>query len=300
MGYSWSVRPFRGDASSAIQPSSIQSSSIQASSTRMMQRLALAAGSVLAMLTVLSTVTPAAAEPLCKAPRDLIRLGVPLAAAQRIMVQENDIRIVALGSSSTEGAGASSPKMCYPAQLEAELNRRFYPDRRFEVLNLGVGGERASNMLARLDTEVLALKPHLVIWQTGVNDAIAGVDIDDFRMMLAQGIDAILASGADVILLDSQYYPKSAQVPGFSDYLTTMRQVAREKGIALLSRFSIMKHLVDSRQFTPAQLLAPDLFHSNDLSYSCLGNLLADAIGDGLERAAGITPSQRTRSATLR
>ena len=253
-----------------------------------------------AVALILLAGRPANAEPQCKAPRDLIRLSVPLVAAQRVMARENDIRIVALGSSSTQGTGASSPKMCYPAQLEAELNRRFYPDRRFEVINLGVGGELAGNMLARLDTDVLSLKPHLVIWQTGVNDAIKGADVDDFRMMLAQGIDAIVASGADVILLDSQYYPKSAQVPGFRDYLATMRQVAREKGVALLSRFSFMKHLVDSAQFTSAQLLAPDQFHPNDLSYSCLGNLLADAIGDGLERAAGISQRRKLKAATLR
>ena len=254
---------------------------------------------VMAVSTALCA-PPALSEPLCKAPRDLVRLSVPLAAAQRIMAQEHDFRIVALGSSSTEGAGASSPKMCYPAQLEAELNRRFHPDRRFEVVNLGVGGEIADDMLARLDADVLALKPHMVIWQTGVNDAIKGMALDDFRMALAQGIDAIVAGGADVILLDAQYYPKSSQVPGFRDYVAAMRQVAREKGIALLSRYSIMKHLVDSAQFTPAQLLAPDQFHPNDLSYSCLGNLLADAIGDGLERAAGIDQRRGLKSATLR
>ena len=147
---------------------------------------------------------------------------------------------------------------------------------------------------------MLSLKPHLVIWQTGVNDAIGGLALEDFQMILAQGIDAIVASGADVILLDSQYYPKSSQVPRFRDYMATMRQVAREKGVPLLSRFSFMKHLVDSAQFTPAQLLAPDQFHPNDLSYSCLGNLLADAIGDGLERAAGIGQRPRMKSAAVR
>ena len=253
-----------------------------------------------ASVALLGSLVPAAADILCKAPRDMVRLDVPLIAAQKVMAREHDIRIVALGSSSTEGTGASSPKMCYPAQLEAELNRRFHPDKRFEVVNLGVGGELVGNMLARLDSEVLSLKPHLVIWQTGVNDAINGVAIDDFKMALAQGIDAIVASGADVILLDSQYYPRSSLVPGFRDYVATMREVAREKGIALLSRFSIMKHLVDSAQFTPAQLLAPDQFHPNDLSYNCLGNLMADAIGDGLERAAGLGQRQRIKSAILK
>lgn len=227
---------------------------------------------------------PAAAESVCSAPRDLVRLASPLAASQRAVQRDHALRIVALGSSSTQGTGASSPRMCYPARLEAELNRRYGNDTRFEVVNLGVGGELAENMLARIDRDVISRKPDLVIWQTGVNDVIQGVPLEEFRTNLVQGIDAVLAAGADLILLDSQYYPRSMLVPGFREYLVTMRQVAREKGVPIVSRYAIMKHLVDSAQYTTAQLLAPDQFHLNDLSYGCLGSILADAIGDGLQR----------------
>lgn len=210
------------------------------------------------------------------------------------MARDGEFRVVALGSSSTQGAGASSPKMCYPAQLEAELNRRFHPDKQFEVANLGVGGEMSSDMLARMDRDVLPLKPDLVIWQTGVNDALNARPLEEFRMELAQGIDAIRATGADVILLDLQYFPKSERVDGYKDYLHTMWTVAQEKAVPVLRRHAFMKHLVDSRQFTAAQLLAPDLFHLNDLSYRCLGNLVADAIGDGLEQAGRIVHRNKT------
>jgi acyl-CoA thioesterase I len=228
----------------------------------------------------------------------MVRLSAPLSLSSAAMKRDGEFKVVALGSSSTQGAGASSPKTCYPAQLSAELNRRFHPDKHFDVINLGVGGEMASNMLERLDSEVIPLKPDLVIWQTGVNDAISGVPLDEFRMQLAQGIDAIKASGADVILLDLQYFPKSERVEGYSDYLETMWQVAQEKAVPVLRRHAFMKHLVDSRQFTPAQLLAPDLFHQNDLSYRCLGHFVADAIGNGLDMAGRIV--QRNKISTVR
>ncbi len=172
--------------------------------------------------------------------------------------------------------------MCYPAQLESELNRRFNPVKRFEVVNLGKGGEMAADMLSRIDNEVLPLKPSLVIWQTGVNDAIAGISLDDFRMQLSLGIDAIRAAGADVILLDLQYYPRSERVRGYRDYLQAIWQVGQEKGVSVLKRHTYMKHLLDSRKYTAAQILAPDLFHLNDLSYRCLGHMVADAIDNGL------------------
>ena len=248
------------------------------------------------------TASAARADVVCKVPADMLRLSAPFKAARAVMASEAVIRVIALGSSSTQGTGASSPKMCYPAQLESALNRRFAGTKRFEVTNLGVGGQLVNHMVARLDRDVLPLQPHLVIWQTGVNDAIDAMPVEDFRMFLSQGIDAILSSGADVILLDSQYYPKAARVPGFMNYLTTMREVAREKGVSLLSRFQIMKHLVTSAQFTTAQLLSPDQFHLNDLSYGCLGGLMADAIGDGLELAQGRVPatSASAKSAALR
>ena len=90
---------------------------------------------------------------------------------------------------------------------------------------------------------------------------------------------------AEVILLDLQYYPRADRVQGYHGYLRTISAVAQEKGVAVLKRHAFMKHLIDSRQYTPAQILAPDLFHLNDLSYRCLGNLVADAIGDGLAQA---------------
>ena len=222
----------------------------------------------------------------CSVPPGLARLSIPLESATKAFASRSDFKIVALGSSSTQGTGASSPKMCYPAQLEAELNRRYGPTRKFEVANHGRGGELASDMLARIDSGVLALAPALVIWQTGVNDAIAGVPLDDFRMQLAQGIDAIRASGADIILLDLQYYPRSERVRGYRDYLQAIWQVGQERGVPVLKRHTYMKHLLDSRRYTAAQILAPDLFHLNDLSYRCLGHMLADAIDGGLGEAA--------------
>ena len=233
-----------------------------------------------------SSTSQVAPQSKCKAPKELVRFNAPLQNMRLALASRSEFRIAAIGSSSTAGAGASNPKMRYTRRLEAELNRRFDPERNFDVVNLGVGGQLAADMVARMPSQVLPLEPQLVIWQTGVNDAIRGIGVETFQTTLVKGVDMLKARGIDVILLDMQYYPRSEQVTGYLDYVAAMRKVAKEKNVPILHRFAIMKHLISSGQFTPPELLSSDLFHLNDVSYGCLGTLLADAIEDGLAARA--------------
>jgi len=68
------------------------------------------------------------AAPPCEAPVNLLRFNAPLPGLSSALASSMPIRIVALGSSSTQGIGASSPKACYPSRLQAELRKR-YPDK---------------------------------------------------------------------------------------------------------------------------------------------------------------------------
>jgi len=209
----------------------------------------------------------------------MVSFGAPLTNLVQAFRAAKFIRVVAIGSSSTAGSGASSPHASFPAQLDDELERRF-AGWDFKVTNLGVGGQLASDMLDRMAKDVLPREPHLVLWQTGVNDAIRDVGVDNYRKTLKAGIDRLRAHGADVILVNMQFYPKSERVQGYTDYLRAMHEVAASEEIPIFRRFSIMKHFIKSGQFTAAQLLSPDLFHMNDLSYGCLAVLMADAIED--------------------
>jgi lysophospholipase L1-like esterase len=213
----------------------------------------------------------------CVAPKEMVQFTAPLTNIVKAFRSTKLIRIVALGSSSTAGSGASSPQASYPAQLDDELERRF-DGWDFKVMNLGVGGQLASDMLERMDKHVLPREPHLVLWQTGVNDAIRDVGVETYRKTLKAGIDKLRAHGIDAVLIQMQFYPKSERVQGYTDYLRVMHEVAAAEEIPLFRRFTIMKHFIKSGQFTAAQLLSPDLFHMNDLSYGCLAGLLADAI----------------------
>lgn len=213
----------------------------------------------------------------CDAPRDLVRLTEPLSATRRALSLGKPVDIVALGSSSTAGSGASSPQASYPARLESELQRRF-PGRDIRVHNYGVGGALATDMLEKIEADIVAMRPSLVIWQTGVNDATRDVGVDNFRRTLDTGIDMLRKAGIDVMLVDQQFYPRSDRVANFRDYLRMMRTAADAHKVPLFSRYAIMRHMVKSGLHSPEQLLAPDNFHLNDLSYGCLADLMADGI----------------------
>jgi lysophospholipase L1-like esterase len=221
----------------------------------------------------------------CKAPSELLRLEWPLPRMTEAFRKGEVIRIVALGSSSTLGTGASSQAASYPSRLLIELQQRF-PEHKFEVINLGIGGQLASDMLSRIGSAVVPLGPELVIWQTGVNDAIRGVKVSDFSATVEAGLDILQKHRIDVILLNHQYYPGAARLPHFPSYLRAMKVIASERKVPLLRRYEIMQHMVTSSQFSVEELLAPDKFHLNDTSYRCLGAAVADALALGLSRVA--------------
>src|SRR6185437_8981854 len=107
------------------------------------------------------------------------------------------IVVVAIGSSSTAGAGASSPAANYPSRLAIELRQRF-PGRAITVINRGVNGEEVADMLKRFDEAVVAAKPDLVLWQLGTNSVIRGHMAVDHVSAIRRGIEMIRAIGADV------------------------------------------------------------------------------------------------------
>ncbi len=219
---------------------------------------------------------PAAAQ-ACTAPADLVKLQAPLPRLTAAVRNNEKIRIVALGSSSTWGAGASSRDRAYPARLENEL-RMAWPKGDVRVVNAGVNGELARHMLARISQQVTPQNPQLVIWQTGVNDAIRGVPLETFKQQVRTGIEALRATGADVLLIDQQYYPGFKSVKDGPLYLAALRDTAAQYNVPVVQRFRIMEHLIASAQFTTATLLSPDQFHLNDRSYDCLGHLLAQSL----------------------
>ncbi len=115
--------------------------------------------------------TPAPRQVPCAAPADLAHFDRPLLHTMRRLASGMPLVIVAIGSSSTAGALASSPAATYPARLAVELRARFSGND-ITVFNRGVNGEVTDEMMARFATDVIAAHPQLVLWQVGTNSVL--------------------------------------------------------------------------------------------------------------------------------
>jgi acyl-CoA thioesterase-1 len=227
--------------------------------------------------------TPADLRAACRINAAQDRLEYPLVRVSHHFESDRSIKIVAIGSSSTAGAGASSPDASYPSRLEAELTEHFlWQD--ITVVNRGVNGEEAPDMLARFDTSVIAEKPDLVIWQTGTNSVLRDRPLDPKATVLQEGLARLKAIHADVILLDPQYAPKVIAKPEVEGMVAQIAATAKEHSVDLFHRFALMKHWYQIDHMPFDAFIAPDGLHMNDWSYDCLAKWLGTAIVEAATR----------------
>lgn len=216
-----------------------------------------------AVLLGLTGVAAAAAPP-----------GLPHTTAR--LAQGAGLRVSAFGSSSTEGIGASSPAATYPSRLAADLSS-LLPESPITVLNRGVGGEDIDDMMRRLPA-ILAERPDLVIWQTGSNDALRNVPIERFVAKTREGIAAVRAAGADVILMEPQLCRALDAKPSAETFRDAIRTIGVELGVPVIRRYELMQSWINRGLVTRARMMAGDGLHMADAGYALLATEVAHEI----------------------
>jgi hypothetical protein len=226
-----------------------------------------------------------AAEPVpaCDVPANVVRLDKPLSHVSQKLSEHRPLVIVAIGSSSTAGTGATSVAANYPSRLEIELRQRF-PGEQITVINRGVGGEEVPDMLRRFDQGVIAAKPDLVLWQLGTNSVLHGHQFGDHGALIRAGIAKIRNAGADIVLIDPQYAPKVIAKPDVARMVALIALTAKQEDVDLFHRFDLMKHWVDADHLGFETFVSPDGLHMNDWSYACMAKGLGIAIAEAATR----------------
>ena len=219
----------------------------------------------------------------CSAPVEFSHFDRPLLRTARRLASGEPLTIVAIGSSSTAGAGASSPDASYPSRLAVELKQHF-PLQDITVLNRGVNGDETEDMMARFASGVIAEHPQLVLWQVGTNSVLRDHPLDQHSAQLHEGIDELKATGADVVLIDPQYAPKvlvKSETPGMVEQIAA---AAKEENVDLFRRFAVMRNWFEVQHLPFDTFVSPDGLHMNDWGYACVAKLLATGIAEAATR----------------
>jgi len=113
------------------------------------------------------------------------------------------LTIVCFGDSVTLGVPHVPKADAFPAVLERRLNARLGSGRRCRVLNAGVGGENCAEGLVRIERDVLAHAPQIVVVEFGLNDVRyepdKGLPVPQFAANLRTIAEQVRAVGSAVV-----------------------------------------------------------------------------------------------------
>lgn len=227
-------------------------------------------------LAALAALVAAPASAACPAPSvaaatpggSLPQTGARLRAHQTL-------KILAIGSSTTAGVGSGGAG--FASQLGPLIKSRA-PQSTIEVVVSGVLAETASGAASRLQAEIAAHRPNLVIWQLGTNDATFGVSSESFRATIASGLAAIRAAGADAMLVDPQF---SRWAEGSQATAVKARIIAEEgarRGVPVARRFAAMQRLAQTNRPAFDGLISWDGLHLSPAGHACMAEQVAGTI----------------------
>jgi acyl-CoA thioesterase-1 len=211
----------------------------------------------------------------CDVPNADIATPVPLPRLAEKLGQKQPIRILAIGSSSTRGIGATAPRKTYPAQLKSILDKALNGTEA-QIINRGVSGELAQVTAERLRTEVALEKPDVVLWQVGTNDALSRVAPSDFENTVRSTVKWLQENKIDLVLVGVQYTPKFARDDSYFGIREALRNVAASEDVLYVRRYDAMQYLSHAR--TAENLVSGDDLHLNDLGYQCMAEHVARSV----------------------
>jgi lysophospholipase L1-like esterase len=213
-------------------------------------------------------------SPQCDVPSSSIAAPAPLPNVTATLETRKTVRVLAIGSSSTYGVGASSGSKNYPAQL-TDILERALKGINVEIINRGVSGEVAKTTAERLRVEVALTHPDLVLWQLGTNDALARVPIDEFDDTVTSTIEWLKQNKIDIVLVGLQYTARFARDDNYAAVRDTLRKIATQQNILYVRRFEAMRYISSVRN---APIVSNDDLHLNDLGYHCMAEHIAHAV----------------------
>ncbi len=210
----------------------------------------------------------------CKVPQSEVAKPAPLPNTAARIEAGKKVRVLAMGSSATWTSGRAGSHN-YPSRLE-KLLEGVWKGIDVEIINRGVSGETASASARRLINEAAILRPSLVLWQLGTNDAVARVPLVDFETHVRATVRMLQKNHIDVVLVGLQYTPKFARDEHWFAVRAALDRIALEENLLYVRRDQAMEFLSQTR--ASADISPDDEFSLTDLGFPCMAEHIAQAM----------------------
>ncbi|HTU88911.1 MAG TPA: SGNH/GDSL hydrolase family protein [Gemmataceae bacterium] len=216
-------------------------------------------------------------------------IAAPGADAKAVPLKKGD-RIVFLGDSITEGG--VRPKG-YVTLIKKSLTEK-HKDLSLKVIGAGISGNKVPDLQRRLERDVLAKKPTVVMIYIGINDVWhgendpkKGTSKDKFEAGLKEIIGKIKKAGARVILCTPSVIGEKADGSNkldakLDEYSAVSRRVAREEKVQLCDlRRAFLDHLKKNNPDNKEkEILTIEGVHLNDAGNRFVAEVMLKALGE--------------------
>lgn len=205
-------------------------------------------------------------------------------------VSAEPVRIVTLGDSITKGyrPGVKMDET-FSAYLQEMLKKEGIEA---EVVNVGIGGERTDQALARLARDVLAKKPKIVTIMYGANDSYVDkgkkeprLTPEQYTMNLKTLVAELRKAGIQPILMTSNCYGNKPSMNGLGEnpdvrlarYFELCREVARETKTPLVDHYQHWSNKAKSG-FDVGKEWTTDQLHPNVAGHRAMAEVMLPVV----------------------
>ncbi len=213
----------------------------------------------------------------CDVPGYLLFGDSELTRVGAAITKNRKLTVMVIGTGSSILPGPEGAQSSYPARLEAALRQRL-PGVEVNVVPHIKQGRTVMDLGPELEKIVVDEKPDLVVWQAGTIEAMRRADPEEFRAQLDEGVETLHDGGADVVLVNMQYSPRTEAMIAVGAYADNMRWVAQQREVPLFDRLDIMRHWSDAGVFD--LYAATKDYAMARRVHDCIGRALAALIID--------------------
>ena len=190
----------------------------------------------LLLLAALLAATPARAGS-CPAPAPEAELHAGLPRLADALLSGRPVGILLVGLGGTRAGSYDSPF----AYTLAQTLQRGLPGRELRVEIVSTPGMLAKDAAERVRRATTEVEPVLVVWRTGMADALSMTDPAKFGLTIRRVAEWLAAQHADLVLVDLAYHAGSAQEPTYRRYADALAAAVKDLEVPVFRRYAIMQ-----------------------------------------------------------